>query len=378
MIVKPIDAMDVPISTVTAANDFGLDLFRRMYSSDTQGNWVTSPASLWFVMSMAIAGARGQTLNEIRTAMRLPEDYSLIDLGRLRQAEEPLKADGTVQIANLLVAHSTYELLPTFVSYCRDVMAAESWNLDFGDPKTVAGINAWISQVTRGKITDLLQGLSPNDRIALINAVYLKAQWAEKFDDGEADWFNGPTGRTQCYMMSKKERLRYARHDGYQATKIPYRDGKLSMMILLPDVNVPLDGLLARMSASDIQTLLQASLSIEVELEMPRFKIERTMGADMMNALRTMGMQSAFTGTADFSAMSGRADLFVGQVLQRAVIEVDELGTEAAAATMMTLGIKSIAPKLDVARMRLDRPFFYAIVDEQTNLVLFNGVVNRP
>lgn len=378
MIVKPIDVPDVPISTVLAANEFGFDLFRRMYAGYPNENWVTSPASLWFMLSMAIGGAAGETLKEMRRTMALHDDYSLVDLGRLRQIEEPLRADGTVRIANLLAVHDQYTLLPTFETYCRDVMGSETMRRSFADPATAAAINAWVAQITQGKINNILQGLSPADRIVLVNAIYLKAQWVKKFMDAEPDWFEGPAGRTTCMMMSKKERMRYAKHDGWRAVKIPYQGDRLSMLIVLPDQGVPLTQLISSLEITDLEQAMTSSLSMEVNLEMPRFKIEGTMEANLMAALQAMGMQSAFNpGAADFTPMSGKRDLFVGKVMQKAVIEVDEVGTEAAAATMMTFAL-SMSAKEESTSLRLDRPFFYCIVDEQTNLVLFNGVVNKP
>lgn len=378
MIVKPIDVPGVPIATVQAANEFGFDLFRRMYTGYPNENWVTSPASLWFLLSMAIGGAGGETLSEMRRAMALHDDYSLIDLGRLRQIEDPLRADGTVRIANLLAVHDEHILLPSFERFCRSTMQSEIMRRSFADPATAAAINAWVAQITQGKITNILQGLSPQDRIVLVNAIYLKAQWVKKFIDAEPDWFEGPAGRTKCMMMSKKERLRYAKLDGWRAVKIPYQGDRLSMLIVLPDRGVSMTQLLDSLEIDDLEQALTASLSMEVNLEMPRFKIEGTMDANLMAALQAMGMQSAFSpGTADFSPMSGSRDLFLGKVMQKAVIEVDEVGTEAAAASMMQFKL-SMSVKEESTSLRLDRPFFYCIVDEQTNLVLFNGVVNKP
>jgi len=377
MMVRPLDVSDVPISTVEAANGFGLDLFQKMYITAPGENWVVSPASLWFVLSMAIGGARGSTLDEMRHAMKLGDDYSLVDLGRLRAVEASMGLDQIVRIGNLLAVHDQYHLLPTFVNFCKDVMGAEAWELDFGDQASADRINSWISDVTSGKIIDLVQGLSPADKLMLVNAVYLKAQWKKKFTDAVPDEFDSPGGKGPCQMMHKTEDLRYTKGDGWQAVKIPYTDNRLSMMIVLPDADVDLQRMVSTMDLDDLKMIGRSAMKVKVNLQMPRFKVERTMAGDMMQALKDAGMKSAFGGGADFSAMSGVADLFVSQVVQKAVVEVDEVGTEAAAATAMTFMIKSATVTQEIG-LRIDRPFFYSISDDLTGLVLFNGVVNRP
>jgi serpin B len=132
------------------------------------------------------------------------------------------------------------------------------------------------------------------------------------------------------------------------------------------------------MAATDMRVMLEAGSTLEVELQMPRFKVETIVDPELKGALQAMGMRLAFTPDADFSPMSGTRDLFVSKVIQKAVIEVDEVGTEAAAATAMMLRTLSVTLKEDTVTLRLDRPFFYAIVDEQTNLVIFSGVLNDP
>lgn len=356
-----------------AANGFAIETFGRMVGGDPNSNWVYSPASLWFVLGMGAAGASGRTRDEMTGVMGIGGD-----LGPLVEARAGISGSSNLKMGNMVLCHDGYLVKQNFVDWCRAEMGSESWTRNFGDPKTVPEVNGWISDVTAGKIPELLGGLNPMLRMILINAIYFKGKWEEPFKDAVAKQFRHPDGPSECWMMKReKGELRYCQGDGFQAVKLPYADRRSSMVLMLPNEGHTPASVLGHLIVSGWQSVVGAMRTTEVEVQLPRFSIQRTMERELMSVLQQMGMRDAFSvRDSDFSRMTDANDLYVQSILQRALIEVDEEGTEAAAATAMMFALRSVS--LGPVQVVFDRPFVYAIVDDVTGLISFVGVVDRP
>ena len=355
-----------------SANEFAVQTFARMLRDDPDGNWVYSPASLWFVMGMAVIGARGRTLSEMMAAM------SLDDIGPLISARAEMLGASSVRMGNMLLCHDGYRLRPEFVEACESRMGAVAWARDFRDPGTVPEVNAWISEMTAGKITQLLGGLSENLRLVLINAIYFKSSWMEPFKDAVQKDFKHPAGTSPCWMMKReKDDIQYCEAANYRAVKLPYSDRRSSMVLILPNEGHTPASVVGQLTVSGWSSLMGAMRTNEVEVQLPRFRVERTMERELMKALYDMGVREAFSiESSDFSGMDPADMLYVQSIVQKAIVEVDEQGTEAAAATAMMFAMRSIS--LGPTQIVFDRPFVYAIVDDVTGLVTFIGTVDRP
>lgn len=355
------------------ANEFAVQTFARMLGEEPEENWVYSPVSLWFVLGMAAIGAAGKTLSEMQAAMSLEDG-----IAPLLDARAALLGASSLRMGNMLLCHDGYRLRPEFVEACRTQMGAEAWARNFADPRTVPEVNAWISEVTAGKIPELLGGLGQDLRLVLINAIHFKGTWMEPFKDAVPKYFHHPSGRSDCRMMKReKDDLQYCEAANYRAVKLPYSDRRSSMVLILPNEGHTPASVIGQLTVAGWSSLTGAMRTNEVEVQLPRFRVERTMEREMMKALYDMGMRDAFSLTeSDFSAMDPSNMLYVQSIIQKAIVEVDEKGTEAAAATAMMFAMKSIS--LGPTQIIFDRPFVYAIVDDATGLVTFIGTVNRP
>jgi serpin B len=378
---------------------FGAALYRLLAADG--GNLVFSPASIGAALRMALCGARGQTGAEIAAALGLPEPQA--DAGRpqagadgpqahagalrlLSHALADLSGDDIiVRAPNTMWAQSGLPVQPGFTAALRDAAAVSIRDADFTRAPDAARreINDLIGKQTEGKITGLLPPgtLDALTRLVLANAIYLRAAWAYPFPEpatADAPFYpEGPgTGSpVTVRMMRLAENLRYLREDGYQAVLLPYRGGRLAMTIMLPDgpPGPPPADLAARLGA-----LTRRGTSRRVRLALPRFRQEGEFG--LIPALQQLGIRQAFqTGRADFTGITTAEPLCLSAVMHKAYIDVDEQGTEAAAATaVMIRAVAAVRLDATPVTMTVDHPFLFAITDTSTGLLLFLGRVTRP
>ena len=214
-------------------------------------------------------------------------------------------------------------------------------------------------------------------RLVLTNAIYFDAAWAQPFDekatkDGPFTLLDG--SQVTVPTMRQTDSFGYAKGDGYQAVELPYDGRQLSMVILLPDTG-QFETFEASLNAKQVDAIVQELSSREVNLSMPRFKTESSFGLD--ETLRELGMRDAFSAqTADFSGMTGNHDLFIGAVIHKAFVSVDEAGTEAAVATAVIMELSALP--LEPLQVKVDRPFVFLIRDTETGTILFVGRVLNP
>ena len=368
-----------------ALDAFSADLYATL--ARTPGNLVLSPYSVAVALAMTRAGAVGKTRSEMDAVLRAS---SAKDLDAAFNALEQALArrPGTYELgdqklplelatANRLWGQKGTPFEAPFLDTLASSYGAGMQIVDYIGATEDARktINAWVADKTKDRITDLIpQGaLDQMTRLVLTNAIYLKASWVNKFDDAHPGAFHRADGsEVQAQLMRLNETLPYAKADGYQAVRLPYAGG-LSMLVVVPDAGT-LAAFEKGLDGARLRAIAGGLAPRAVHLAMPKFTF-RTEAA-LKDALSEMGMPTAFSDAADFSAMTTKEQLQVADVLHQAFIAVDEKGTEAAAATAVVM--RATSAPLDPVELTVDRPFLFLITDDETGAVLFMGRVVDP
>jgi serpin B len=358
------------------------------------GNVVLSPASVWEALAMTHQGARGETAAEIAGVLGMPDDRAAVAgaAEALRAALAEAKGTAiTLDVANRLWTQRGKALDPAFTAALEKRFGAGAGVVDFAAAEAARGeINGWVSAHTAGKIPDLLPAgtITPLTRLVLTNAVYLKAAWAKPFEKSATrpEPFSLEPGRAvDVPFMHAAERLVAGRvgagDEAATVCEIPYAGRRLALVIVVPDAVDGLDEVLGELDG-DWRTKWAAGQGDvrprQVELALPRWTARKPLGLN--DALKALGMQAAFdAAAADLSGIDGTRELFVSDVVHEGFVDVSEEGTEAAAATGVVVGVRSMAPRPEEPlAVRADRPFAWAIVDRETGAVVFAGTVTDP
>ena len=376
---RPLSASELRI--IDGANAFAFDLVRQATSNlAPDSNAFLSPISASMALGMALNGANGETFDSMRAALRLT-DLSEADINQgyrdLIALLGGLDSRTEMRIANSMWAHQGVPVLAGFTDAGRTFFDAEVRNLDFANPGAVDEINDWVSGKTNGRIPRLLEQIAREEILFLINAIYFKGKWREQFDpkDTEPGIFHGADGRDRtASLMKQEETLRYDETDDYQAVDLLYGNGAFAMTVLLPKAGQGPREVLSGLSPVSWKALSERFHEEKVNLAFPRFRLEYSR--QLKNDLSALGMGLAFDrGRADFYRIADvRPDrLYITRVDQKTFVEVNEEGTEAAAATAVGVGVTS-APQ--VFEMTVDRPFVFAIRERLSGTVIFLGVMN--
>ena len=329
-------------------------------------NVVVSPYSAAIALSMLEEGAEGQTKAEIDNA-----------LGGVAYKAEDLGGNDTIVVksANSVWIDDNFSPRNRYVSLLQKEFDAFIDVENFASPAAVKAINNWCRENTDGKITEIVDRLSPSDVMVLINALYFNAPWENEFDPAltTEQPFYGQKKEAEVQMMSGKGYYMYAENQGFQVVELPYLGRGYAMYVVLPPKGADLDKLLSKMDASTYESMKEALAPSQVRVLLPKFKVETSM---LLNsALQNMGIRTAFTSAADFSGISESGALAVDQVKQKCYMDVSEKGTEAAAVTSVQIRLTSARPVQKLPVMRVDRPFFFVIADGAGEKVLFAGKI---
>jgi len=380
-------------SQVAAVNTFALALYGQIRRRP--GNLCFSPFSIRAVLVMTLPGARSETAVQIGQVLGISSGDDLVHAAQRTLIDRLNAASGggyELAIANSVWTQDGAPLQAAFLDLITRYYGAVIHAVDFraAPQRARDTINRWIEDRTRRKIVDLIPagGLATDTGLVLANAVYFKGRWVLPFDmeDTRPEPFYVTTGEAvRAPLMRQREEVRYLQGEGYQAVDLDYKGGDLAMLVLLPDRREGLQDLEARLSPTMLEDCVAGLAVREIELYLPRFKI--TWGTvDLRPTLSALGASLPFDrDRADFSGINGyrpphEEALFISAVFHKAFTEVNEEGTEAAAATSVIMHVfgRSSRPPPPIPVFRADHPFLYAIRDHQSGVVLFLGRVGDP
>ena len=366
-------------SMVDSHTNFGLKLFQEIIQQNPQTNTVVSPLSVGIALSMLFNGADGVTQKELASAL----DVMNLSIDEINQGNQLLRetlenSDSLVQIAiaNSLWAKSGFPIQPSFLKTNQQYYDATVQDLDFTQSQSVNKINNWVAQNTQNQITEIVDSISPNQALFLINAIYFKGQWQNKFDPQQTtqEKFYLSNGNTVEHpMMSNARNYRYYENADLQLISLPYGSGNLEMNIFLPQKQFSLGQFFQQLNRQNLESWQQQMKIKEGILKMPRFTQEYE--ANLNPILQKLGASSIFDSTqANFQSLSDES-IAVDSIKHKALIEVNEEGTEASATTSIGIVATSVETPFE---MIVNRPFFYTIRDNQTKAILFMGIVENP
>lgn len=380
---------DVAETTRTAQsqanNRFALDLLRQLQESTDKGNLFFSPYSLSTALTMTYAGARGKTAAQMRQVLQLQQAdeevhkanaYLMLDL-RNRGYNGAYR----LSIANQLWGAQDEVFLTPFLGLLQEQYQATMEQLDFAGNTEQARkrINDWASQQTDGKIKEVLKEgiIDGNTRLVLTNAIHFQGLWATRFRKEETvteDFFVTQERSVRVPMMKQALKAGYLKEGNLQLLSLDYQGNDTAMVLLMPAPG-ELQKLIAKLSTTQLDSWLGRMNEDKVEVSLPRFQLRQDL--DMNKTLQSMGMTDAFSSAADFSGMNGKKDLFIKAVLHKAVLSVDEEGSEASGVTTVVVNRKS-ASGGDPLTFVANRPFVLMIRDKKSGAILFLGQVTIP
>jgi serine protease inhibitor len=382
LLALPIFAQDSE-KLAAANNGFAFDLLKQIAKQQPRENSFISPFSVSTALQMVGNGAAGETKAEMQRVLRT----GVLSPDKLNAAAKSLndslnsERDVNLNLANAIWYQNDFQLKPDFVAVNKNFFQTELAGVDFKNPKSAEIINNWANKQTHGKIPKVVQfPVPPLMRVFVANAIYFKGKWAEPFDKDQTKprpFHLTAGGSTQAPMMQQHRHFAYQETDNFQAVQLDYSGKDLDMILFLPNTNSSPQKILAELNATTWQDdVLPQFRDREGTLVFPKFKLES--GVRLNDSLEALGMKSAFTMGANFSAMSSEA-LFISEVNQSSFIEVNEEGTEAAAVTGISLS--ELGPIPDPPKpfeMIVDHPFFVVIADKRTQSILFMGIIFKP
>ncbi|QHG15352.1 serpin family protein [Nostoc sp. ATCC 53789] len=368
---------------VESSNKFGFKLFSEVLKDNKgENNIFISPSSVAIALAMTYNGASGSTQQAMAKTlelqgMNLPEINSSY-AAALKQLLENPDAKVQLSIANSLWANQDVSFAPDFLKRTQDFYQAKVSNLNFKDAAASNIINNWVKENTKGKITKIVETIEPNQVLFLINAIYFKGNWSNEFDKSQTaqyPFYITSGRRKQHPMMSQQGDYRYYESEQFQAVSLPYgKDGKISFYIFLPKQNSNLKAFYQNLNVENWEKWMTQFNKQKGFIRLPRFKTDYEV--TLNDALKSLGMEEAFSNKANFSGMG--KNFAISQVKHKTFVEVNEEGTEAAAATSVGIVATSLRDEPEPFRMIVDRPFFCAIRDNQTGNVLFMGSIIEP
>jgi len=365
-----------------AENAFAAALYAQL--REKKGNLFFSPFSIHTALAMTWAGARGVTEAEMARTLRVPDDQERVHPAVAALVKELNKANSSkieMAVANALWGQRGEPFLEEFTDTLRAAYSAAMHRVDFAGATEEARltINGWVEKRTRERIRELIARgvLTPGTVLVLTNAIYFKGEWAVQFDKArtrEAPFRVSADRSVKVRMMSLKDTFAYADGGGFQAVILPYAGDALSMVVLLPKKPGGLAELEQALTPRLLGKVIASARRREVLVELPRFKM--TAKFRLEEALGAMGMPTVFKGgAANFSGMNGKRDLFISAVIHKAFVEVNEEGTEAAAATAVVMARGGMPA---YPRFRADHPFLFLIRHNKTGAILFMGRCVNP
>jgi serine protease inhibitor len=370
---------------VNANNRFGFNLFTQLQlqQKSQPQNIFISPQSIAIALAMTRNGTAGKTQAEITRTLGLEQfDTATVDSSYEQLIKTLTTTDNSVElaIANSLWINQDISLKAPFIKTSQDFYQGKVTNLDFANPSAKNTINQWVASNTAHQIPAIVNSISPEDALYLINAIYFKGSWTNKFDPDattKQPFYLKSKATKPVAMMSQTGDYRYYENEQFQAIRLPYgKQGELGMYIFLPQTNSSLGQFNQQLNLTNWQAWLSQMRSQPGNIFLPKFKLE--YAKELKDVFSSLGMQEVFNSAqADFSAMTDSA-VAINTVKHKAVIEVNEEGTKAAGVTSTGIRITSAIPQKQPFEMNINRPFFFGIRDDRTGTILFMGNVVEP
>ncbi len=359
---------------VLSNNQFAFTLFNKAATAETQQNLFISPLSVSMALSMALNGAGGTTktgmINTLGFAgktIATINDYNKLLSGQLQSIDNEV----TFNIANSIWYRNTFSVLPAFITTNQNYYNAEVAPLDFNSPSAVTTINNWVSAKTNNEIPSIVDNITPDKVMYLINAIYFKGSWSNKFDatkTTDQNFYKEDQSIVKCKMMFQERSYPYYANDTYSAIEMPYDQGNFVMTVLLPNAGKTTADVMATFTPDNWKTLNDGLHSTSVQLSLPRFST--TYDTSLVGLLSSMGMADAFnSNVADFSGINGTGGLYISEVRHKTMVKVDEEGTVAAAVT--SIGMSNTSIMLPTV-FNVNKPFVFVISEKSTGAILFS------
>lgn len=362
----------------TSSSEFGFEIFKEIFTAQPDSDIFISPLSISLALGMTFNGAEAETETAMRTALgygdltdeQINKNYaSLIHL--LTNRDENVQMD----IANSIWIRQGFPVLQNFIDINKNYFYAQVDNLDFSSPEAVETINNWVSQNTNGRIDKIVNKIDPLVVMYLINAIYFKAFWQYPFDPEQTseDWFfkqNGDSILTP--FMQQNQEIQYLSTDQFEAVDLAYGKGDFSMSLVMPKTGYTISDLISSLDKVEWDSIVEQFSTVSLMVELPKFTLEYNI--TLNEVLKSLGMEVAFDqNRADFSDINPDFPLYISNVLHKSFIQVDEKGTEAAAATSVEISLTCV-PMI----VSFNHPFLFVIRERESNTVLFMGVLQEP
>ena len=372
------------IRLVNSSSEFALELFQEIEKSE-EGNYFFSPYSIHQALSMAMNGNEGDVLEEFLRVLH----FEGLDLSKANGANKGLTEflknidpKVAINIANAIWYRQGLNVQPPFKASMENYYGANVEALDFNQPNSHQVINNWIDRETRGLIKNMLDGIPDEAIMYLVNAIYFKGDWKSPFDATKTkkqNFYPEKFPATQVDMMSTggKIKVNYFQSGQLQYLELPYSTGQYNMGIVYHSGG-NLSSLMSEITFENIQSWQQQSQENEMIVEMPKFKMEHKL-ENLKSHLKDLGLKQAFEPSPkNFTKLfeDPLMDMYISRVIHQAMIEVDEKGTEAAAATVVEVGVTSM-PVIPTF-IRLDKPFLFFIQEKHSGIILFMGKMENP
>jgi serine protease inhibitor len=366
---------------IEADKAFGFELLREVYNLSEKDNLMISPLSVSYALGMTYNGAAGTTLEAFRDVLHFDDltdqqvNVTYKDLmGQLVTLDDNVE----FSIANSIWYRLGFDVLAEFIATNQEYFDAAVEEIDFSDPQTVEIINQWIEDKTNGKIKDMLDFIPVDAVMYLINAIYFNAQWKYEFDKEktyEDNFFLADgSGHLTDYMVVNGN-FNYTSNEDFSAVELPYSDSAFSMVVMLPSGDKTVSDLVANLDTEHWDSWFENSSTTGVQVELPKFKYG--FKSLLNDPLCNLGLEVAFSSyAADFTRIRPAGGIFISRVIHQTFIDVQEEGTEAAAATIVELSF-SVSEDTPIF-FRVYKPFLYVIKENSTGAIVFIGTVGNP
>ena len=377
----PINLSQNQIALIESGNSFAFDIFMKVIGSAGENeNVMISPLSISYALSMTLNGAAGATRDSMLKALMMngitPDEIN-DSYKNLTGALLSVDKRVLISIANSVWVEKNFTVKKSFTDILKNYYDAESRSFDINDASAPDKINIWIEDKTNGLIKEMIEKLEDNTVMLLINAIYFKGKWKSQFDKSktvEMPFYKYGGNQVDVPTMKQKSDFRVYEGNGFVVAEFPYGQGNFVMDIIIPNDQGGFNSTLAMVSDENYTSWINQMSKRETDLSFPRFKYG--FKKKLKDILSDMGMGIAFSDDADFSNINDMYDLLINDVAHQSFIETNEEGTEAAAATVVEIGVTSMPPAPLV--LKLDHPFIYIIREISTNTIIFMGRVADP